>query len=168
MISSITNSTTYILYIYMMFRECHNIHSTQFFLWRICNVAIKNFYYIYKFYLEVSVCRVCDLIAIQDWISTKEILLKVQSCKLCNNKYIIASTQIINTDFFAFIAALVFKLLSSKVLFINRKIFLDKKVKILEKYQKRYFIKHVPSKGNTSQPTFPMFMQQLPHKTNIN
>ena len=144
MISSITNSTTYILYIYMMFRECHNIHSTQFFLWRICDVAIRNFYYIYKFYLEVSVCRVSDLIAIQDWISTKEILLKVQSCKLCNNKYIIASTQIINTDFFAFIAALGFKLLSSKVLFINRKIFLDKKVKILENTRKGVFL-------NTSQ-----------------
>ena len=33
----------------------------------------------------------------------------------------IASTQITNTEFFAFIAVLVFKLLSGKVLFINRK-----------------------------------------------
>ena len=33
----------------------------------------------------------------------------------------IAITQIINTEIFAFIAALVFKLLSRKVLFINRK-----------------------------------------------
>ena len=33
----------------------------------------------------------------------------------------IASTQISNTEFFAFIAVLVFKLLSRKVLFINRK-----------------------------------------------
>ena len=47
--------------------------------------------------------------------------LKVQSCKLYNNKYIIASTQITNTDIFAFRAVLVFKLLSRKVLFINRK-----------------------------------------------
>ena len=33
----------------------------------------------------------------------------------------IASTEIANTEIFAFIAVLVFKLLSSKVLFINRK-----------------------------------------------
>ena len=33
----------------------------------------------------------------------------------------IASTQIINTEIFAFIASAVFKLLSRKVLFINRK-----------------------------------------------
>ena len=47
--------------------------------------------------------------------------LKVQSCKSCNNKYMIASTQITNTEIFAFIAVLIFKLLSRKVLFINRK-----------------------------------------------
>ena len=35
--------------------------------------------------------------------------------------YIIASTQITNTELFGFIAALVFKLLSRKVLFLNRK-----------------------------------------------
>ena len=33
----------------------------------------------------------------------------------------IASTQITNTEIFAFIAVLVFKLLSRKVLFMNRK-----------------------------------------------
>ena len=33
----------------------------------------------------------------------------------------IASTQIINTEIFAFIAVVVFKLLSRKVLFVNRK-----------------------------------------------
>ena len=47
--------------------------------------------------------------------------LKVQSCKWCNNKYMIASTQKKNTDIFAFLVALVFKLLSHKSLFINRK-----------------------------------------------
>ena len=45
----------------------------------------------------------------------------VQPCKLFNNKYIIASTQIANTGIFAFIAVLVFKLMTRKVLFINRK-----------------------------------------------
>ena len=47
--------------------------------------------------------------------------LKVQSCKLYNNKYMIASTQITNIEIFAFIAVLAFKLLSGKVLFLNRK-----------------------------------------------
>ena len=46
--------------------------------------------------------------------------LKVQSCKSYKNEYMIASTQITNTEFFAFIVVLVFKLLSRKVLFINR------------------------------------------------
>ena len=49
------------------------------------------------------------------------ILLKVQSCKLRNNKCMIASIQITNTEIFAFIAVLVFELLSRKLLFINRK-----------------------------------------------
>ena len=48
-------------------------------------------------------------------------LLKVQSSKLCNNKYMIALTQITNTETFAFIAVLVFKLLDHKVLLINIK-----------------------------------------------
>ena len=38
-----------------------------------------------------------------------------------NNKYMIAFTQITNTEIFGIIAALVFKLISRKVLFINRK-----------------------------------------------
>ena len=47
--------------------------------------------------------------------------LKVQSCKLYNNKCRIAAIQITNIEIFAFIAVLVFKLLSRKVLSINRK-----------------------------------------------
>ena len=43
------------------------------------------------------------------------------SCELYNNKCMIASTQIANTEIFPFAAALVFKLLTCKVLFINRK-----------------------------------------------
>ena len=45
--------------------------------------------------------------------------LKVQSCKLYDDKYMITSTQTTNTEFFSFIA--VFKLMSRKVLFKNRK-----------------------------------------------
>ena len=55
------------------------------------------------------------------FIKLNEFHLKVQSCKLYNGKYMIASTQITNTEIFAFIAVLVFKLLGRKVLFINRK-----------------------------------------------
>ena len=47
--------------------------------------------------------------------------LKVQSCKLYNNKYMISSTQITNTEIFAFVSDLVFKLLSRKALYVNAK-----------------------------------------------
>ena len=47
--------------------------------------------------------------------------LKVQSCKLETNKYMIASTQVTNTVNSTFKTVLAFKLLSGKVLSINRK-----------------------------------------------
>ena len=47
--------------------------------------------------------------------------LKVQPCKLYNNKHMIASTQITDTEIFTFKVVLVFKLMSHEVLFINRK-----------------------------------------------
>ena len=56
---------------------------------------------------------------LERWLPLR--ILKVQSCKSHNNKYMIASTQITNTEIFVFIAALVFELLNRKVLFINRK-----------------------------------------------
>ena len=46
--------------------------------------------------------------------------LQEQSCKLYSNKYMITLTQITNPEIFTFIAVLVFKLLSRKVLFMNR------------------------------------------------
>ena len=46
--------------------------------------------------------------------------LKLQSCKLYDNNYMIAWTQI-NTKICAFIAVLVLKLVSGEVLFINAK-----------------------------------------------
>ena len=48
-------------------------------------------------------------------------ILKVQSCESYNNKDMIASTQVTNTEIFSFIADLVLKLSSRKVLFIKRK-----------------------------------------------
>ena len=53
-------------------------------------------------------------------MTTEDTHLKVLSCNLYNNKYMITSTQITNTEIFAFIAVLVFKLMSRKVLYINR------------------------------------------------
>ena len=47
--------------------------------------------------------------------------LKVQSCKLYNSKYMIASIQITNTEILAFVSVLIFKIFSRKVLFTNRK-----------------------------------------------
>ena len=47
--------------------------------------------------------------------------LKVLPCKFYNSKYMIASTQVTNTEIFAFIVVLVCKLFSHKILFINRK-----------------------------------------------
>ena len=47
--------------------------------------------------------------------------LKAQSCNLYNNRHMIASTQITNTEIFPFVAVLVFKLISGKVFLMNRK-----------------------------------------------
>ena len=49
-----------------------------------------------------------------------QFLLKVQSFKLYDNKYMIASTQITNTDISAFITVLVNKSLIRNDLFINK------------------------------------------------
>ena len=47
--------------------------------------------------------------------------LKGKSCKFYNNRYMIASTQITNIEIFAFMAILLFVLLSRKFLFMNIK-----------------------------------------------
>ena len=52
---------------------------------------------------------------------SKVLILKVQSCKLYNNKYMVPSIQVGNTEIFVFIAVLDFKLFSRKLFFINRK-----------------------------------------------
>ena len=53
------------------------------------------------------------------WCGMK--ILKVQSWKLYNNIYMIASRQITNTESFSFIAVLFFSLLNRKVLLITKK-----------------------------------------------
>ena len=74
--------------------------------------------------------------------SVKALFFKVQSCQLCNNKYI-ASSQITNTEIFAFIAALVFRLLSREVLIINKK-------NIRQLTSRLLFKKVANSTGNTA------------------
>ena len=81
---------------------------------------------LYEGYLRVK-CNGKDVNTCYTYCYTCEIAiykarkLKVQSCKLWNSKYMIASTQTTNTEIFAFIAFPVFNLLSHKVLFIRRK-----------------------------------------------
>ena len=45
----------------------------------------------------------------------------VQSCKLYNNEYMIAPTQITNTEIFAFIAVVVFTFLSRNVVYKQKR-----------------------------------------------
>ena len=66
----------------------------------------KNFYYVV--FTNIKAKEYCNC-------------LKVQSCKLYNNKHMIASRQITNTDIFTFIAVLVFKLLGRKSFVYKRK-----------------------------------------------
>ena len=68
---------------------------------------------------RVSVYRETYLYLFCEFLFFKD--SKIQSCKLYNTKYMIASSQITNTRTSTFIALLVFKLLSCKVLFIDRK-----------------------------------------------
>ena len=76
-----------------------------------------------RFFLPLSHFFVVFLATDSNFMSRPLLVLesKVQSCKLYNYKYMIASTQITNTENFTFIALLASNLLSSKVLFINRK-----------------------------------------------
>ena len=47
--------------------------------------------------------------------------IKIQSCDLYNNKYMIASIQITHNEVFTSIAAEAFKLVGNRVLFIDKK-----------------------------------------------
>ena len=54
-------------------------------------------------------------------MNLQKLVLKVQACKLYNNKYMIASTQTTNTKILTLTAVLVLKSLNGKSLFTNRK-----------------------------------------------
>ena len=78
-------------------------------------IVFKNIYQIFR-----PITLLKHMLITNQYVATNY-CLKVQSCKLNNSKYVIASIQITNTEIFAFISVLVFNLLSRKVLFINRK-----------------------------------------------
>ena len=88
-------------------------------------VFLSN-YMSYSNLLTLNIWVPVSLLSYSYYVSTQHLycfninILKVQSCKLYNNKHMIASTQITNTEFFVFTIVLVFKL-SRKVLFINGK-----------------------------------------------
>ena len=95
---------------------------------------------VYKFFSKIDnafiglskafdICKEVCLYVLKVIFQTKQCIeikgiktctLKVLSCKLYNDKYMIPSTKITNTGIFAFIDVVVFKLLSP-VLFANRK-----------------------------------------------
>ena len=114
----INNESTY------FFQSCFvNVQTTSI------NIRRLRFHFQPNFNVETMLMNVDDqrcfnvdstLMHFLGWYSAV-VFIKVQPCKLYKNKYTIASTQITNTETFAFIAALVFKLLSRKVLFMNRK-----------------------------------------------
>ena len=88
---------------------------------RICEIP-SNLSRVLQISLEVMQFFISLINGIRkDTPITPLVELKVQSCKLYNDKYMISSTQITNTENFAFIAALDFMLLSRKVLFIHKK-----------------------------------------------
>ena len=57
----------------------------------------------------------CKIGVLKNSSVSQSLFLKVQSYKSCNNKYMITSKQIANTEMFEFLRDLVFKLLRRKV-----------------------------------------------------
>ena len=106
------------------------------FFWRsflsLCSfssrVCMKNWKNVSCKFLRWNYCKLLLTLSVPEKIKNSifEIpiipqTLKLQSSKLCSNKHMIASTQTTNTEMFGFIALVVFKLLSRKVLLLNRK-----------------------------------------------
>ena len=94
-----------------------------------CSSKVQSFLVIHSWCLSFSLTDDClDMLSMKNLVIyhlIKKIVffkyLKVQSCKLFNSKYMIASTLITNAKVFTFIDALVFKILNPRVSFINRK-----------------------------------------------
>ena len=77
-----------------------------------------NIFVSHKLFTLVNyICRLPSLLTLKIF----RVVLKVQSCKLYSDKYMVVLTQITNTELYAFTAVLVFKSLSGKVLVKKRK-----------------------------------------------
>ena len=103
-----------------MHTRCHKEH--RLFGHNLCNTVVVSFNIYIKWNCHIGcLLHICSMFYIKLRKSEKHSPdFKGQSCKLYNSKYTIASTQITNSEIFAFVAVLIFKLLSCKVLFINR------------------------------------------------
>ena len=130
-------------HVYLRWRLCgvpKNLLSAIDFIWRLLQIFTyvflgnlrKKFLCFLYVNLPVSALTFYYLFKSLQWVTIAfhKVLgkitlyctyLKVQSCKLYYSKYMITSTQIANTEIFAFEALLIFNLLSRKILFINRK-----------------------------------------------
>ena len=98
-------SMLFLFLLFFSYFYCYFLTLTKSWLF-VLNLCLFSFFHSFYFYFH--------------FYRSILLYLKVQSSKLYN-KYMIASTKITNSDIFAFIAVLVFKLLSHKVLFIKRK-----------------------------------------------
>ena len=104
-IFSCSSQCCFYFFYFLVIFYCYFLTLTKSWLF-VLNLCLFSFFHSFYFYFH--------------FYRSILLYLKVQSSKLYN-KYMIASTKITNNDIFAFIAVLVFKLLSHKVLFIKRK-----------------------------------------------
>ena len=102
-----------------------NNHLEEWFFYEIMKQSVCNFIKIRLQHKSTNLAKSLKTLSfatpVNDCFSKYISGLKVQSCKLYNDKYMTALTEITNTKIFTVVAVLVVKLLSRKVLFINRK-----------------------------------------------
>ena len=106
----------------------HVVYNFLIFWAKFCNTGITSTFevcldWIIR-YFSFDSAYSCSNATILQMVKFTRAILKHLLCFFnhanYNAQYMIASTQITNTEIFAIVAVLVFKLLSPKVLFINR------------------------------------------------
>ena len=95
-------------------------HNSNF----LCHVGLSFLFFTFglrisTFFIWSILYQLFSLFQFYRW--KNEVSHERYSMEIYNNKHMVTSTQRKSTKIFAFIAALVFKLLTLKVLFINRK-----------------------------------------------